>query len=268
LSDETIARARRVIESKGLDFFRVTPEQFYSAIAEVDPEYIRRREKVLELGGLHIIGTERHEARRIDNQLRGRAGRQGEPGSSRFYLSLEDDLMRRFGGERVKGLMGRLGVEDNVPIEHGLVSKTIENAQTRIEGYNFDIRKHLLEYDDVLNRQRKFIYDQRYRILTRDDLRPDLREMLEKEIDERLAKVSPEADRERELWIFLDQVLPLLILPYTRWKKGVGRIWRPTLSFWSRRLTTSLIWPRSGGKPSISAICSSTYSALSPCLWR
>jgi len=213
LSDETIARARRVIESKGLDFFRVTPEQFYSAIAEVDPEYIRRREKVLELGGLHIIGTERHEARRIDNQLRGRAGRQGEPGSSRFYLSLEDDLMRRFGGERVKGLMGRLGVEDNVPIEHGLVSKTIENAQTRIEGYNFDIRKHLLEYDDVLNRQRKFIYDQRYRILTRDDLRPDLREMLEKEIDERLAKVSPEADRERELWIFLDQVLPLLILP-------------------------------------------------------
>src|SRR5213593_4087919 len=102
-------------------------------------------DKVRSLGGLHIIGTERHEARRIDNQLRGRAGRQGDPGSSRFYVALDDDLMRRFGGTNIAGLMDRLGLEDDVPIEHGLVSKAIENAQTKVEGYNFDIRKHVVQ---------------------------------------------------------------------------------------------------------------------------
>jgi preprotein translocase subunit SecA len=195
LSDDTVAKARRLLESRGYDFFRVTRAQLYNAIAEIDPDYVRRREEVLQVGGLHIIGTERYEARRIDNQLRGRAGRQGEPGSSRFYLSLEDDLTRRFGGDQVKGLIERLGIEDDVPIEHGLISKTIESAQGRVEGHNFDIRKHLLEYDDVLTRQRELIYDQRYRILTSSDLRDDLWEMIETEMDDRLTDGGSDSRR-------------------------------------------------------------------------
>jgi len=118
-------------------------------------------EGVVECGGLHILGTERHEARRIDNQLRGRAGRQGDPGSSRFYLSLEDDLMRIFGSERISGLMLKLGMEEGVPIEHGMVTKSIERAQKQVEAQNFAIRKHLLEYDDVMNKQREAIYQLR-----------------------------------------------------------------------------------------------------------
>ena len=120
---------------------------------------------MVALGGLHILGTERHEARRIDNQLRGRAGRQGDPGSSRFYLSLEDDLMRIFGSERISGLMLRLGMEEGVPIEHGMVTKSIERAQKQVEAQNFAIRKHLLEYDDVMNKQRHAVYDMRRMIL-------------------------------------------------------------------------------------------------------
>jgi preprotein translocase subunit SecA len=118
-------------------------------------------EGVIELGGLHILGTERHESRRIDNQLRGRSGRQGDPGSSRFYLALEDDLLRIFGGERITGVMEKLGMEEGEPIEHNLISRAIENAQAKVEGHNFDIRKHLLEYDDVMNQQREVIYKQR-----------------------------------------------------------------------------------------------------------
>src|SRR5262249_52360889 len=116
-------------------------------------------------GGLHIVGTERHEARRIDNQLRGRAGRQGDPGSSRFYLSLQDDLMRIFGSDRISGLMQRLGMEEGVPIEHGMVTKAIERAQKQVEAQNFSVRKHLLEYDDVMNKQRENIYGLRRQIL-------------------------------------------------------------------------------------------------------
>jgi preprotein translocase subunit SecA len=123
------------------------------------------------LGGLHILGTERHEARRIDNQLRGRAGRQGDPGSSRFFLSLEDDLMRIFGGERVKALMYRLGMTEGVPIESGLISRRIENAQKSVEAQNFDARKHLLEYDDVMNKQRETIYNIRRSALEGKDQR-------------------------------------------------------------------------------------------------
>ena len=122
-------------------------------------------EGVVEQGGLHILATERHEARRIDNQLRGRSGRQGDPGSSRFYLSLEDDLLRIFGSDRIKGLMGRLGMDDGEPIEHRMVSNAIAKAQMRVESHNFDIRKHLLEYDDVMNQQREVIYSQRRQIL-------------------------------------------------------------------------------------------------------
>jgi preprotein translocase subunit SecA len=127
---------------------------------------------VLELGGLHILGTERHESRRIDNQLRGRSGRQGDPGSSRFYLALEDDLLRIFGGERITGIMNKLGMEEGEPIENALITRAIENAQSKVEGHNFEIRKQLLEYDDVMNQQREVIYQQRREILTGEDLKP------------------------------------------------------------------------------------------------
>ena len=141
-------------------------------------------EGVTELGGLHIIGTERHESRRIDNQLRGRSGRQGDPGASRFYLSLEDDLLRIFGGERITGIMDRLGMEEGEPIEHTLISKAIENAQRKVEGHNFDIRKQLLEYDDVMNQQREVIYKQRNEALNGKNLRPSIEEMIRKKADE------------------------------------------------------------------------------------
>ncbi len=140
--------------------------------------------EVLSHGGLHVIGTERHEARRIDNQLRGRAGRQGDPGSSRFYLSLEDDLMRLFGSERISNVMTRLGIEEDQPIEHGLITKAIENAQRRVEGHNFDIRKHLLEYDDVMNRQREEIYRRRREGLGNDEVSDRVMEMAEELVDE------------------------------------------------------------------------------------
>jgi preprotein translocase subunit SecA len=139
---------------------------------------IKLGEGVVELGGLHILGTERHESRRIDNQLRGRSGRQGDPGSSRFYMALEDDLLRIFGGERISNIMGRLGLQDGEPIEHNLISRAIENAQTKVEGHNFDIRKHLLEYDDVMHQQREVIYRQRRDLLTGEDIQATVQDMM------------------------------------------------------------------------------------------
>jgi len=135
-------------------------------------------EGVTDLGGLHILGTERHESRRIDNQLRGRSGRQGDPGSSRFFLSLEDDLLRIFGGERITGIMEKLGMEEGEPIEHGLISRAIENAQAKVEGHNFDIRKHLLEYDDVMNQQREVIYRQRREALDGKNLNETIKDII------------------------------------------------------------------------------------------
>ena len=139
---------------------------------------------VTELGGLHILGTERHESRRIDNQLRGRSGRQGDPGSSRFYLALEDDLLRIFGGERITGIMEKLGMEEGEPIEHNLISKAIENAQAKVEGHNFDIRKQLLEYDDVMNQQREVIYRQRREALKGGDLKSSFMDMINEKAEE------------------------------------------------------------------------------------
>ncbi len=144
----------------------------------------RDAEEVKTLGGLHVIGTERHESRRIDNQLRGRAGRQGDPGSSQFFLSLEDDLLRLFGSERLSGIMGRLGMGEGEPIEHPLVTRLIEAAQKRVEGYHFNIRKTLLQYDDVMNKQREVIYAQRRRVLFEENLRPFVYDMLEKVLEE------------------------------------------------------------------------------------
>ncbi|MHB8139472.1 MAG: preprotein translocase subunit SecA [Smithellaceae bacterium] len=140
---------------------------------------IKLGENVADLGGLHILGTERHESRRIDNQLRGRAGRQGDNGSSRFYLSLEDDLLRVFGAERISSVMDTVGIEEGQPIEHKYISRAIENAQKRVEGQNFDIRKHLLDYDDVMNNQRKVVYEQRKKVLRGEDLWSDVEEMIE-----------------------------------------------------------------------------------------
>jgi preprotein translocase subunit SecA len=156
------------------------------------------KERVLELGGLYVLGTERHEARRIDNQLRGRSGRQGDPGESRFFVSLEDDLMIRFGGERVKGLMDRLNVDPDLPIESGMVSKQIEGAQVKVEGFNFDTRKHLLEYDEVINQQRTVIYNQRNEVLRREDLRPVIWDLLEAEIGGLVSTFT--ASEEPEEW--------------------------------------------------------------------
>ncbi len=141
-------------------------------------------EGVVELGGLHILGTERHESRRIDNQLRGRSGRQGDPGSSRFYLALEDDLLRIFGGERITGIMEKLGMEDGEPIENRLISKAIENAQAKVEGHNFDIRKQLLEYDDVMNQQREVVYRHRREALNGKSLKPSIEEMIHDKAEE------------------------------------------------------------------------------------
>ena len=143
----------------------------------------KEKEKVIQLGGLHVLGTERHEARRIDNQLRGRSGRQGDPGSSRFYLSLEDDLLRIFGSERISSIMDRLGIDEDQPIEHRLVTKAIENAQRKVEAHNFEIRKHLLEYDNVMNQQREVIYSQRREVLAGEDLKDSVMEMIEEQTE-------------------------------------------------------------------------------------
>ncbi len=153
---------------------------------------------VTEVGGLYIIGTERHESRRIDNQLRGRSGRQGDPGESRFFLSFEDDLMRIFGGERMQGIMDRLHVDDDTPLESGLVSRSIEGAQSRVEGYNFDARRHVVEYDDVMNRQREIIYGERRKILEGSDTRANFMSMLERIVAEEVPTFCQ--GRHRETW--------------------------------------------------------------------
>jgi len=165
-------------------------------------------ENVRKLGGLHVIGSERHEARRIDNQLRGRSSRQGDPGSSRFYLSLEDELMRLFGGQQVEGLMRRLNIDENIPIESGIVGRLVEQSQERVEGSNFDVRKHLLEYDDVLNMQRKRIYEQRDRVFTKEDLTEDVLEMLKSDIENRVGPGMSDEEGPWKLMAFLADVQP------------------------------------------------------------
>ena len=165
----------------------------YKAITNVE------RDKVVEAGGLHIIGTERHESRRIDNQLRGRSGRQGDPGSSRFYISLEDDLMRLFGSERLTSIVNALGLEDDQPIEHRMLSNAIENAQKKVEGRNFDVRKRVLQYDDVMNKQREVIYAQRKTVLNGDNLRDYFIKMFESVIDSVIASYCEE-NQYADMW--------------------------------------------------------------------
>ena len=176
-------------------------EGYHEAVDKAKALCEEEKQKVLALGGLYILGTERHESRRIDNQLRGRAGRQGDPGASRFYLSLEDDLLRIFGSERIASIMERIGLEEDTPIEHGLVSRAIENAQKKVEGHNFEIRKHLLEYDDVMNQQREVVYGYRKQILGQAGLRDMVKEFSE-EVSRDIAATHVEEKSDPEEWDF------------------------------------------------------------------
>ncbi|HLA88116.1 MAG TPA: hypothetical protein VJL10_08845, partial [Anaerolineales bacterium] len=223
IAEEVISAVHRVLRKAGYkDPFDMTLEERRQALLKVDSsqfgiynaevqlflQYFDDMESVKELGGLHVIGSERHEARRIDNQLRGRAARQGDPGSSRFYLSLQDDLMRLFGGEQVSGMMERLKVDDSLPLEVRLVSNIIESSQTRVEGANFDVRKHLLEYDDVLNKQRLQIYSQRDRIFVKEDLSDDIADMLQNEVNKRVELGFTDEEGPWKLIAWLEQVQP------------------------------------------------------------
>ncbi|MEW6717869.1 MAG: hypothetical protein AB1345_10245 [Chloroflexota bacterium] len=227
LAEDVLAIVNRVLRKSGYaQPYEMTFEERRQALLELKPEefgiyesqikqfleYMEDMEKVKALGGLHVIGSERHEARRIDNQLRGRSARQGDPGSSRFYLSLEDELMRLFGGQQVDGLMQRMGMDDAVPIEHNIVGRIIEQAQSRVEGANFDTRKHLLEYDDVLNAQRATIYSQRDRIMTKEDLSEDVGEMLREEVERRVLQAYDSDEGPWMLLRWLEQVQPPLVL--------------------------------------------------------
>ena len=180
-TDEMINRVNSANEIAGVedkeeyDAARKTYKKLYQQFKEQTDE---EQKKVLEAGGLCILGTERHESRRIDNQLRGRAGRQGDPGESRFYIALDDDLMRLFGSEKVQKLLGRLGMDDDTPIEHRMLTKSIENAQKKVEGKNFSIRKNVLEYDDVMNKQREIIYEERRRVLSGENLQEQIEMMM------------------------------------------------------------------------------------------
>jgi len=191
--------ASESLRKSGIDPLKATQEQWEKALAEAMRITQEEHERVVSLGGLHICGTERHEARRIDNQLRGRAGRQGDPGASRFYLSLEDDLMRIFGSERISGLMARIGMGEGVPIEHRMVSKAIERAQRQVEGQNFTIRKHLLEYDDVMNKQRETIYRMRREILEGKDMKSYTQELIETLIEWHLDSYANK-EKDPEQW--------------------------------------------------------------------
>lgn len=178
---------------------RKARERYFELLEEAKKETEKEHDEVVKLGGLYIIGTERHEARRIDNQLRGRAGRQGDPGETRFYISLEDDLMRLFGSERVKNMMDSLGIDDDQPIEHKILTKQIEQAQKKVEGINFDTRKHVLQYDDVMNKQREIIYAQRRKVLEGENLKESIFDMV-KSIIERNVEVYTAGSKYPEEW--------------------------------------------------------------------
>ncbi|MBM4409347.1 MAG: preprotein translocase subunit SecA, partial [Chloroflexi bacterium] len=180
--------ASEILHRQGLNPAEVDKATYAAALEEARAICAADHERVVAAGGLHIIGTERHDSRRIDNQLRGRAGRQGDPGSSRFYLSLEDDLMKRFANDRVAGLMERLGLDEDTAIESRIVSKTIESAQTRVEGFNFDIRKRVVEFDDVINRQRETIYAERDKVLRNEDLDETVQTFIDDELDSVMAQ--------------------------------------------------------------------------------
>jgi preprotein translocase subunit SecA len=183
LGGNPVGLASELLHKKGLNPATVEAEAYAAALAEAKAICDADHAKVVAAGGLHIIGTERHDSRRIDNQLRGRAGRQGDPGSSRFYLSLDDDLMKRFAAERLAGLMERSGLEEDEALEFGVLGKVIESAQSRVEGYNFDIRKHVVEYDDVISKQRETVYEERDKVLHNEDLGETIEAFVDQEIE-------------------------------------------------------------------------------------
>jgi preprotein translocase subunit SecA len=227
LAEEILAAVNRVLRRSGAaDPYSITNAErlrllgnlsadaigVYGAEIEYFQRHMAEEQHVRQLGGLHVLGSERHEARRIDNQLRGRAARQGDPGSSRFFLSLEDELMRRFGGDQVAGMMQTLRIDESMPLESGMVSRMIEQAQTRVEGANFDVRKHLLEYDDVLNGQRGKVYEMRERIFDKPDLREDVHEMLMEEIRRHVSASATDADGPWKVMGWLEETQPSLRL--------------------------------------------------------
>jgi preprotein translocase subunit SecA len=226
LAEEIVSEVNRVLRKAGhANAFDMTMEERQKALLDMDPEeygiyeaevnyflqHLADMKHVRDLGGLHVIGSERHEARRIDNQLRGRSARQGDPGSSKFYLSMEDELMRLFGGGQADSLMQRLKIDDAVPLEANMVGRIVEQSQNRVEGANFDLRKHLLEYDDVLNNQRNRIYLQRDLIFTKDDLSEDVREMLVLEIGGRVKQTLNNQEGPWQLLAWLSDIQPSII---------------------------------------------------------
>ncbi len=212
-SEEIISIVDSFIETNDEEFLKAK-EEYRKLYEKHKEETDKNAEKVIAVGGLHIIGTERHESRRIDNQLRGRSGRQGDPGSSRFYISLEDDLMRLFGGDRIKEMVDNLNMPDDEPLEHKLLTKSIENAQKRVEGNNFAIRKHVLQYDDVMNKQREIIYGERKKVLEGENLREHILGML-KNIIEKAVDMYTMQSKYAEEWDIagLENYLCNLFLP-------------------------------------------------------
>ncbi|MFO7583754.1 MAG: hypothetical protein R6W69_03410 [Anaerolineales bacterium] len=226
LAEEVTIAVSRVLRRAGIeDPYDMRPEEQRQALLKLSPgdygiygaevkmflQYFDDMEQVRLLGGLHVIGSERHEARRIDNQLRGRAARQGDPGSSRFYLSLEDDLMRLFGGQQVNDVMQRFKLDDDMPLENRIVTNIIEGSQHRVEGSNFDVRKHLLEYDDVLNAQRARIYGQRDLVFSKEDLREDALGFLKVEVENRVPTAMQDEEGPWKLLAWLEQIQPTIL---------------------------------------------------------
>jgi preprotein translocase subunit SecA len=224
LDEDILPDVMRVLKNAGKDPFNMSIKEYYRALGKIPAqqygiyeEKVRRfqqhyemMERVRKLGGLHVIGSEKHEARRIDNQLRGRAARQGDPGSSRFFVSWEDDLMRLFGQERKDTMMKLLKINDLAPLELGLYGRVVDQAQERVEGYNFDIRKHLLEYDDVINTQRERIYAERDKALTKPSLMEDVLEMLQSELQLRIPTALQASDGTWRLLAYLEEIQPTL----------------------------------------------------------
>jgi preprotein translocase subunit SecA len=227
IQESTLSQVRQFLNARGIDPYglsnaemaaqiRLVPASEYGEAEETIQTFLTfldNMSRVRELGGLHVIGSERHEARRIDNQLRGRAARQGDPGSSRFYLSLEDDLMRMFGGERAENLMQLFSIDPSVPLESKMLGRLVEQAQERVEGNNFDIRKHLLDYDDVLNDQRERIYSERDSVLVKDDLEEDVLTMLHTELQRRIPDALQDEEGPWKLLAFLEEIQPTIFYP-------------------------------------------------------
>ncbi len=227
IHESILSDVRHFLNDRGVDPYGLSNAEMAALLKEIPSSeygefeeslqaflaFLENMDKVRSLGGLHVIGSERHEARRIDNQLRGRAARQGDPGSSRFYLSLEDDLMRMFGGERAENLMRMFNIDAAIPLESKMLGRLVEQAQERVEGNNFDIRKHLLDYDDVLNDQRERIYEERDRVLVKEDLEEDVLAMLRTELQRRIPESLADEEGPWKLLAFLEEVQPTIFYP-------------------------------------------------------